>query len=62
MKKGTETALREQTEGAAPDETTTPHDAGAKAELSDGELETVAGGDVGAWVDWARDWYNYFTS
>jgi len=64
MKKGTDTALREQTEGAAPDETTTPQDGNAAAttELSDSELQTAAGGDIGAWVDWARDWYDYFTS
>ena len=33
---------------------------GGTGELSDTDLQTVAGGELGDWVDWARDWYNYY--
>jgi predicted ribosomally synthesized peptide with nif11-like leader len=78
MKAGTDASFREQIEAAGPADKKTllawygfgdvtaadlqAVNASAQPELSDSALQTVAGGDIGAWVDWARDWYDYFTS
>jgi predicted ribosomally synthesized peptide with nif11-like leader len=78
VKAGNDAAFREKIERAAPAERTALLESygfggitsadlqavktGEAGELSDTDLQAVAGGDVGAWVDWARDWYNYITS